>query len=1249
MEYFKKYFSEVENWNAEEVKVLCPYHQDTNPSASINTEKGLFHCWVCDIGFNEAQFMAKVNNISTTEAIKLIDNYSASDDWQVAVAKMWSDIPFKNKVNELGLSDDTIHKFKLGLVIDPVSNRKTLGIPIFYNNLLVDVRRYNLLGYANVPKVVSEKDRVGWVVPYDLLIDSNEPCYLFEGEKDMLYARELGINAFTLTGGANSVPNEYSIGSFENKDIIVCYDNDKAGQDGMLKIFKALKDVAKRIRYIDISKSVNKVGEDFYDFITKYKNDIFDFYALEIQEFDVSKLEKDILTTIKKALNKNILKKDIKSVVTITAEYADPYSVPTIVHLEKVAEEGKKDTLFQGEERKWYLEKNNNYQLLELIEANAKDEEVRAKLKMFMGIPAKEGGIEIKQRELRTVYKCTIADKDVDGSGVSLDLYSFDKLNVGGQYIIEYSIYPHPTKHQKLVAVCSKSKLVHDENNYILDKGLLDNFKIKGTIEERLETLYQSAKHYVAKHLDFNIWLMTDLVFNSILDFNYGETMRGALDIFLLGDTQVGKALPLEELVLTPEGYKPMKDIVLGSTVYTQKGTKTKVIGVYPQGKRPVYKITLSDGSSVEADGEHLWKVQNFNQRHRSKKYSIITTKDLIKGLHTFKDKRNNYSIDFVDPIQFDKKELKIDPYVMGVLISDGCLGQKTVKLTNAEYDIIEKVRAKIETISKLSNYGGGEYGLNNDVKRIIESYKLNVNSIYKHIPEEYLMSDVSDRLEMLRGLIDTDGSVSANNISYSTSSEQLRDDVIFLIQSLGGRVVYRVKHPKLGKVAYELYIHFSNGIIPFSSKKHTAKFSFSSKKLKRYIESIEYVGEKECQCIIVDDEEHLFVTKDMIVTHNSETTSKLTELYNFGHFLSLKTSTTTGLIGGSSKVEGTYYNTIGAIPRQHKRLVVLEEFSGARPDFIKTMTDIRSSNEIRLTRVAGELRIPCKLRMITISNPINDDNGNPRFLNTFPNGVMPIMELIKSAEDVARYDGFLLIPKIEKRFNPFGYKLQGDPIPKEAYEHKINWVYTRLPDNVRFEEGVEGYIWEKAQELNEIFECNFPMFGVTTSKKLARFAVALASLLFNVDDSYENIIVTKEIVDYMVEKQKELYSLPIFRLNDYAREYKEYSEYTEGDVKELESLYAKNATLFDFLHSNSKTSRFNLSSVSGLKTDDFNPIFNKLVADKYIRLNMDSIYPTDKFRKVYKIINKKYKINQGTLIDTQGVTFINDLERKEQ
>ena len=925
MEYFKKYFSEVENesWCAEEVKVLCPFHDDTRPSASINTQKDLFHCWVCNIGYNEEQFVAKVNNISTTEAIKLLDKYSVSDNWEYNKGLLWSDSKFLEAVKNLGLSEKTILDLNLGLVKPENSNKRLLGIPVYYNNILVDVRKYNLLKYDGTPKCASnENAESGWIIPYDVFLNSDEPCYLFEGEKDMMIAREYGINAYTMVSGAGATPNSSVIGSFEGKDIILCYDNDEAGQNGMVNMYKSIKDTAKSVKYIKIGDVVKEEKEDFYDYITKYNGDIFEFYSLEQHNFKVEEIDKNTKITIKEALNENKLRRNLKSTITVTSEFQDPFSVPTIVEFEKVTEKGSKsEMLFEGEQRTWYLENSNIVQMLELIEACAKDSEVKAKLKSFVGIPASEPFVELRMKELKTVYKTTVVDKDIDGSAQSLDLYSFERLDVGGQYVIDYRIYPHPTKHQKLVAICFKAIMVHDTRNYTTNVDKLKLFQSEGTIEQRLDYLYQSAKHHVAKHLNFDIWLMSDLVFNSILDFDYGGPMRGCLDVFFLGDTQVGK----------------------------------------------------------------------------------------------------------------------------------------------------------------------------------------------------------------------------------------------------------------------------------------------------------------------------------------SETTGELVKLYKFGHFLSLKTSTTVGLIGGSSKVDGAFCNTIGAIPRQHKRLAVLEEFSGARSDFIKTMTDIRSSNELRLSRVSGELIVPCKLRMITISNPLNDENGNPRFLNTFPNGVMPLMELIKSAEDVARYDGFLLIPKVEKRINPFAYQLHGEPIPADAYPNKMNWVATRQIENVRFEEGVESYIWEKSEELNSIFECNFPLFGTTTSKKLARFSVALASLLVNVDETYENIIVTKDIVDYMVKHLTKIYDDSTFKLKDYAQEYREYSVCTDKDIKDLQDLYARNATLFNFLNGQSKTTRANLSSVSGLDSGKFFPIFNKLVARKFIRLSMDNVYPTDKFRKAFNRIDRSFTADTGSLIDKDiesdsGVVFINDL-----
>ena len=917
MEFFKKYFDEVEDWSNEEVKVICPFHQDNHPSASINTKKDLFHCWVCNIGFNETQFMSKVNNISSIEANKLLNTYNIKDNWQLEKGYLWSNQDFLLKVKSLGISEDTIEELKLGMIKD--FDKVYLGIPVYYNNILVDVRKYNIMKYNGQPKMMSKENaKTGWVIPYDKFLNSNNTCYFFEGEKDMMMARELGLNAYTLTGGASAVPNKYVINAFKDKDIIICYDNDDAGRNGMLNVYKEIKDIVKSIKYIKISDVVKEVKEDFYDYITKYNGNIFEFYTLEQHHFHLEEKDDLKLVKVKEALKNSELKKDLKSLVTVTGDYSDPYSVPTIVECVKKYENGtKNDTMFEGEIRTWYLEKENIQDMLELIEVNAKNIDVNSKIKNYLKIPSKEQGIDVICKEPKTVFKCIISDKENDGANINLDIYSCEKLNVGSQYLIEYKIYPHPTKNQKLIAVAFNVKLVNDVNDYKIDKDKLRVFKSDGSIKERLNKLYESAKHHIAKHLNYDIWLMTDLVFNSILDFNYGEPIKGALDVFLLGDTRTGK----------------------------------------------------------------------------------------------------------------------------------------------------------------------------------------------------------------------------------------------------------------------------------------------------------------------------------------SECTSKMVELYNFGHFLSLKTSTTVGLIGGSNKIDGTFCNTIGAIPRQHKRLVVLEEFSGARPDFIRTMTDIRSSDEIRIARVSGELIVPCKLRMITISNPMNDENGSPRFLETFPNGVIPLMELIKSAEDVARYDGFLLIPKVENRFNPFAYKLNGEAILKECYEEKSKWVVTRGIDNVKFADGVESYIWEKAEELNKLFECNFPLFGTTTSKKLAKFCVALASLVMNVDESFENIIVTKEIVDFMKDYLIKIYSSPIFKLNDYALEYREYNECNDEDVKILQELYANNSTLIDFISTQSRTTRPILSSISGVESNKFPAIFNKIVACKFLKLRGDVVYPTNKFRKTYNRINKSFKTDLGNKVaNSKGVEFINDL-----
>ena len=400
MEYFKKYYNDVE-FGEGEVKVLCPFHNDNNPSASINTNDSLFYCQVCQWGGNEEQFIAKLNGISRRQAVQLLSTFETmpsqwEDTYQV---DLWADRVFLDKVQNLGLSTETIESMQLGLVM--YNGVKTLGIPVFYNKILVDIRRYNLVKDPRIPKMIgNEGSQSGYIIPFDL-VDRHNPVYVFEGEKDMLLARELGLNAITLTGGAGALPNENVITWFDGVDLILCYDNDDPGRKGMQRLYEEVVQRCASIHYINIGDVVEEVKEDFYDFIKKYDKDLFDFLSLEQHQFEqITKSKNRKTITITEALDKGYIRKRLNSDVTVSSEFADTYAVPTVVKFKKIKETGsRKETMVEGESKTWFLDNSNLGQLLQIIEVDAKSKNVVDTLKSFVHIPSGEEAVEVTMEE----------------------------------------------------------------------------------------------------------------------------------------------------------------------------------------------------------------------------------------------------------------------------------------------------------------------------------------------------------------------------------------------------------------------------------------------------------------------------------------------------------------------------------------------------------------------------------------------------------------------------------------------------------------------------------------------------------------------------------------------------------------------------------------------------------------------------------------------------------------------------------
>lgn len=366
-------------------------------------------------------------------------------------------------------------------------------------------------------------------------------------------------------------------------------------------------------------------------------------------------------------------------------------------------------------------------------------------------------------------------------------------------------------------------------------------------------------------------------------------------------DVGVGKGHLLTSDILTPSGWKKMGDLRRGDYVIGKNGQPTEVIGIYPLGKVQCYKVTMSDGSSTEVSDEHLWNVQTMNYRSKyPKKWDVVTTKSLISsGLYNYRQDYK-YSIPMVDPVEFNKKELKIHPYLMGILLGDGCMSQRSISISSADGFIIEEVKKHLPDKFSLIKKNGSKYDYSITVERsrnIFGRFRkdngiINALSEYglqgkkshkKFIPDDYKFSSFEDRLALIQGLFDADGYVDSRGIvvQFYSSSLRLIEDVTEIINSFGGTVKMSSRIPKYvhkgetkeGERAYTLTIRVPENIELFRLPRKKNRVVPKSKYIPvRFIESIEDIGFHEAQCIKVAARDSLYVCGDYIVTHNTLT-----------------------------------------------------------------------------------------------------------------------------------------------------------------------------------------------------------------------------------------------------------------------------------------------------------------------------------------------------------------------------------------
>jgi replicative DNA helicase len=367
----------------------------------------------------------------------------------------------------------------------------------------------------------------------------------------------------------------------------------------------------------------------------------------------------------------------------------------------------------------------------------------------------------------------------------------------------------------------------------------------------------------------------------------------------------MGKAQPLDAPVLTPTGYVRMGELRSGSLVIGADGRPHRVVALFPQGTKQVFRIRFSDGATVECCDEHLWfTTTRAESRRPGANGSVKPLAEIRQTLRASgESERLNHRIPLVAPIEFAPRDqpLVLAPYLLGLLLGEGSFRGEEVRFAAGEWDLRERLVSQLPPADTISIDGislrviesrepqrpatmrTSRGARPSQTRLALEHYGIfGLSSAEKFIPEPYLFATVEQRLDLLRALFDTSGHViglGGRTVEFTTSSPRLLEGVIWLVQSLGGVVSRREELPsqvaggerRRPSPVTRIEVSFPNGIVPVSSKKHLARWDQGADAVGgRFIASVEEGGEKPCQCILVDSDEHLYVTSGFVVTHNT-------------------------------------------------------------------------------------------------------------------------------------------------------------------------------------------------------------------------------------------------------------------------------------------------------------------------------------------------------------------------------------------
>jgi hypothetical protein len=329
--------------------------------------------------------------------------------------------------------------------------------------------------------------------------------------------------------------------------------------------------------------------------------------------------------------------------------------------------------------------------------------------------------------------------------------------------------------------------------------------------------------------------------------------------------------------------------------------------------------------------------------------------------------------------------------------------------------------------------------------------------------------------------------------------------------------------------------------------------------------------------------------------TGKSEIASQLQRHFGYGEIVSGENTSYAGLIGGAVKFDDAWFVKWGRIPLNDRRLVIIDEVTGMRPEDIALMSGVRESGIADITKIETQ-KANARTRAIWIGNVREPKND----LSDYDYGCLALHDLIGQPEDIARFDYCIAAARNEVSSTTVNsrHDITGQgKYSSEACANLILWAWSRGRDTVIFERGAVDAAHRHAIEMGKTYTSNVPLVMAENQRiKLARIAAAIAARLFSTDDG-ENLIVTEEHVNAARDLLDMFYSTPSFGYEQLSRQKLGFARRRQAGIEQVTDLLKTRPQLADMLSRTKLINPTKIADYTGITDEEAKEVLRKLTS----------------------------------------------------